>query len=61
MGKIKGFTKKKKHGKKKKKRVKIEDLMDMAAEKFQQKLEEKQRVRDVTQEVKKGISFLSSV
>lgn len=35
--------------------------MDMAAEKFQQKLEEKQRVRDVTQEVKKGISFLSSV
>jgi len=52
MGRSKGF-KKKKHAKKKKKRVKLEDLMDMAAERIQQKLDERQPTRDVTETVKK--------
>jgi U3 small nucleolar RNA-associated protein 25 len=51
MGRSKGF-KKKKHAKKKK-RVKLEDLMDMAAERIQQKLDERQPTRDVTETVKK--------
>jgi hypothetical protein len=52
--------KKKKHGKKKK-RFKLEDLMDMAAERVQQKLDEREPTRDITKIVEKGFEHFSFI